>query len=51
MFHGVLAELPDLEGRGDLEGPVMVIIGDAVAGANFDNSQPLVRQTALAESA
>jgi uroporphyrin-III C-methyltransferase/precorrin-2 dehydrogenase/sirohydrochlorin ferrochelatase len=42
MLHGVLADLPGLDGRDDLTGPVMVIIGDAVAGANLDNSEPLL---------
>lgn len=37
-FHGTLAHLPNLESRDDLSGPVMVIIGDAVAGANFNRS-------------
>jgi uroporphyrin-III C-methyltransferase/precorrin-2 dehydrogenase/sirohydrochlorin ferrochelatase len=37
----VLKELPDLEARDDLAGPVMVIIGEAVAGANFEKSEPL----------
>jgi uroporphyrin-III C-methyltransferase/precorrin-2 dehydrogenase/sirohydrochlorin ferrochelatase len=41
LFHGVLRELPDLEARDDLSGPVMVIIGEAVAGANFEKSEPL----------
>jgi uroporphyrin-III C-methyltransferase/precorrin-2 dehydrogenase/sirohydrochlorin ferrochelatase len=41
LFHGVLKELPDLEARDDLDGPVMVIIGEAVAGANFEKSEPL----------
>jgi uroporphyrin-III C-methyltransferase/precorrin-2 dehydrogenase/sirohydrochlorin ferrochelatase len=43
-FHGTLADLPSLEARSDLGGPVMTIIGDAVAGANFDGSEPLARQ-------
>jgi uroporphyrin-III C-methyltransferase/precorrin-2 dehydrogenase/sirohydrochlorin ferrochelatase len=42
MLHGVLADLPRLASRDDLAGPVMVIIGDAVAGANLDNSMPLL---------
>lgn len=42
MLHGVLADLPRLDGRNDLTGPVMVIIGDAVAGAKLDNSEPLL---------
>ncbi|AZO66159.1 siroheme synthase CysG [Mesorhizobium sp. M6A.T.Cr.TU.016.01.1.1] len=40
-FHGTLADLPSLEVRADLTGPVMTIIGDAVAGANFERSEPL----------
>ncbi|TPN61053.1 uroporphyrinogen-III C-methyltransferase [Mesorhizobium sp. B1-1-1] len=40
-FHGTLADLPSLEARSDLSGPVMTIIGDAVAGANFERSEPL----------
>ena len=50
LLHGVLRELPGLEARDDLGGPVMVIIGDAVAGANFEHSEPLVtRRPAHAE--
>jgi uroporphyrin-III C-methyltransferase/precorrin-2 dehydrogenase/sirohydrochlorin ferrochelatase len=41
LFHGVLKELPELQTREDLAGPVMVIIGEAVAGANFEKSEPL----------
>lgn len=41
MLHGTLRELPSLERRDELMGPVMVIIGDAVAGANFAHSEPL----------
>jgi uroporphyrin-III C-methyltransferase/precorrin-2 dehydrogenase/sirohydrochlorin ferrochelatase len=40
-FHGTLADLPSLEARSDLSGPVMTVIGDAVAGANFSHSEPL----------
>ncbi|TPL89822.1 uroporphyrinogen-III C-methyltransferase [Mesorhizobium sp. B2-3-13] len=40
-FHGTLADLPSLEARADLSGPVMTIIGDAVAGANFERSEAL----------
>jgi uroporphyrin-III C-methyltransferase/precorrin-2 dehydrogenase/sirohydrochlorin ferrochelatase len=40
-FHGTLADLPSLQDRHDLEGPVMTIIGDAVAGADFSRSEPL----------
>ena len=42
LLHGTLKDLPDLEHRDELTGPVMVIIGDAVAGANFDRSEALV---------
>ncbi|HEX2146448.1 MAG TPA: siroheme synthase CysG [Pseudorhizobium sp.] len=45
LFHGVLRQLPDLEAREDLAGPVMVIIGEAVAGANFERSEPLSAET------
>ena len=52
LLHGVLHELPGLEVRDDLGGPVMVIIGDAVAGANFDTSEPLAaRRPAVLEKA
>ena len=50
LFHGVLKELPDLEAREDLAGPVMVIIGEAVAGANFQRSEPLSAWTATARA-
>lgn len=46
-FHGTLADLPSLETRSDLTGPVMTIIGDAVAGGNFARSQPLATHTGL----
>ncbi|OQP88297.1 uroporphyrinogen-III C-methyltransferase [Rhizobium rhizosphaerae] len=49
LMHGTLADLPDLAYREDLSGPVMVIIGEAVAGANFDRSQPLSRARAGGE--
>ncbi|MEZ2127517.1 MULTISPECIES: siroheme synthase CysG [unclassified Sinorhizobium] len=48
LLHGILRDLPDLEHRDELTGPVMVIIGDAVAGANFELSEPLVRREAIA---
>lgn len=41
LLHGTLRDLPDLEFRNELTGPVMVIIGDAVAGANFERSEAL----------
>lgn len=41
LLHGVLADLPKLAGRTGMTGPVMTLIGDAVAEANFDNSVPI----------
>jgi len=41
LLHGTLADLPSLASRDDLDGPVMTIIGDAVAGADFRRSAPL----------
>jgi uroporphyrin-III C-methyltransferase / precorrin-2 dehydrogenase / sirohydrochlorin ferrochelatase len=41
LFHGTIADLPALERRDELTGPVMTLIGDAVAGANFQNSEAL----------
>ena len=49
LLHGTLRDLPDLQYRDELTGPVMVIIGDAVAGANFELSEPLVRANARLE--
>ncbi len=41
LFHGTLADLPGLQDRHDLTGPVMTIIGETVAAANLDRSEPL----------
>lgn len=41
MFHGTLKDLPQLENRKELSGPVMVVIGDAVAGAAIGRAQAL----------
>lgn len=43
LFHGTIADLPSLQHFDELTGPVMVVIGEAVAGANFDKSTPLAR--------
>lgn len=51
LLHGTLKDLPDLQHRDELTGPVMVIIGDAVAGANFEHSVPLVRARETVEAA
>ncbi|MGC0052129.1 siroheme synthase CysG [Brucella pituitosa] len=49
LFHGILKDLPSLEERKELSGPVMVIIGDAVAGAAIDKAQALaVKPVAVA---
>lgn len=50
LLHGTLADLPHLQHRDDLTGPVMTIIGDAVAGANLARSTPLAlpRRAAVA---
>lgn len=50
LLHGTLKDLPDLQHRDELTGPVMVIIGDAVAGANFEHSVPLVRSREMADA-
>lgn len=50
LLHCTLAELPKLEKRADLTGPVMVIIGDAVAGANFANSAHIGADIPVAET-
>jgi uroporphyrin-III C-methyltransferase / precorrin-2 dehydrogenase / sirohydrochlorin ferrochelatase len=41
LFHGTLADLPLLGNMDELTGPVMVIIGEAVAGADLSRAQPL----------
>lgn len=49
LMHCTLKDLPAIEDRSELTGPVMVIIGDAVAGANFNHSTPLAaRKSAVA---
>lgn len=45
LLHGTLADLPGLAEMTELSGPVMTLIGDAVAGANFDRSRPLSART------
>lgn len=48
MLHGLLKDLAHLEHhkalQGAMTGPVMVIIGDAVAGASLDGARPLAAQ-------
>src|SRR5690606_22725055 len=41
LFHGTLSELASLQNRVDLTGRVLALIGDAVAVAGFEGSQPL----------
>lgn len=47
LFHGTLKDLPELENRDELSGPVMVIIGDAVAGAAIDKAEALAAKPIL----
>ena len=46
---GRWSELPLLEAREDLTGPVMVIIGDAVAGASLEESSALALNNNLVQ--
>lgn len=41
LFHGTLADMGVLTQMNELEGPVMVIIGEAVAGADLGKATPL----------
>ncbi|WP_173932567.1 siroheme synthase CysG [Chelativorans sp. Marseille-P2723] len=51
LFHGTLSDLPALASRTDIPGPVLTIIGDAVAGANFTRSVPLATQNIFSPEA
>ncbi|MCR4268665.1 uroporphyrinogen-III C-methyltransferase, partial [Nitratireductor sp. ZSWI3] len=51
LLHGTLADLPALAERGELTGPVMTLIGDAVAGANFERSEALAARKRQLERA
>jgi uroporphyrin-III C-methyltransferase/precorrin-2 dehydrogenase/sirohydrochlorin ferrochelatase len=51
LFHGTIADLPSLQDRDELTGPVMTLIGDAVAGANFARSTPLAARNRVAAAA
>lgn len=49
LMHGRLADLALVENHDDLAGPVLTVIGEAVAAANLANSEPLAaRLPALA---
>lgn len=50
LFHGTLSDLPLLASMSELSGPVMTIIGDAVAGGRFDRSVPLTAALAAASA-
>lgn len=50
LMHGTLADLPALQERAGLAGPVMTIIGDAVAGGDFSKSEPLAARSRRAAS-
>ncbi len=47
LFHGTLKDLPDLNEIEELTGPTMVIIGEAVAGADISRAEPLSQQLRL----
>lgn len=51
QLHGTLCDLPSLQHHEELRGPVMTIIGDAVAGANFDRSAALAETPVAADMA
>lgn len=51
LLHGTLADLPALDSHDDLAGPVMTIIGDAVAGADLLRSTPLSRSAPVTPDA
>lgn len=51
LFHGTLCDLPSLAGMEELTGPVMVIIGEAVAGANLSRATALAKYKATAHNA
>ncbi|PWW03885.1 uroporphyrinogen-III C-methyltransferase [Hoeflea marina] len=50
LFHGTLADLPLLEAADELTGPVMVLIGDAVADAELAHSTPLAQAFAARQT-
>lgn len=41
-FSGVLSELPHLSDQPDLDGPVMILIGEAIARGDWTDAQPLI---------
>lgn len=41
---GRLADLPHLSGRADVKGPVLILVGEAVAAADMGACEPIVRQ-------
>jgi uroporphyrin-III C-methyltransferase / precorrin-2 dehydrogenase / sirohydrochlorin ferrochelatase len=47
LFHGTLKDLPDLNEIEEITGPTMVIIGEAVAGADISRAEPLSQQLRL----
>ena len=47
LFHGTLKDLPDLNEIEEITGPTMVIIGEAVAGADISRAEPLAQQLRL----
>lgn len=51
QFSGVLSDLCHLSGREDVDGPVLIIIGDAVGHAGLENAEPLAASAVLREAA
>jgi uroporphyrin-III C-methyltransferase/precorrin-2 dehydrogenase/sirohydrochlorin ferrochelatase len=47
LLHGTLKDLQALAQMNELAGPVMTIIGDAVAGASFERSMPLAARQVM----
>ncbi|MTH99810.1 siroheme synthase CysG [Roseibium sp. RKSG952] len=51
QFAGHLGDLPRLADRPDVDGAVLIVIGEAVAYAALDHAEPLAPQTARAVAA
>lgn len=46
QFSGTLSELAVLSNRGEIDGPVLIVIGEAVGHAALNNAEPLAPKTA-----
>ncbi|PVB59470.1 siroheme synthase CysG [Labrenzia sp. 011] len=47
LFAGTLSDLAVLSDRGEVDGPVLIVIGEAVGHAALDKAEPLVPQRAV----